>query len=186
MNRVLIVELPQSYMGDKVAEMRDYIIDSIEKGVLVLKHGTTTHIEELPELGAVEVVPRCTKPAEPPKLTVPEAHVVLNTAKSASAETGREAHTTEAALSPAPVPLDSTEPSSEDNAVDIMPPRGKLASMSAYEVVESFKHAAHPKNQIKILAELNSCSEAYIRYILTSEGIELPKRGGRPRKEHAE
>lgn len=167
MNRVLVVELPPSYIKDDIAAVRDYIVESIEKGVLVLKHGTTTHIEELPELGAVEVVARRAKPTESPKPAAPEAHA------------------TEEEPSPASALLDSAEPSSECT-VEITPPRGKLVGMSEYEVVESFKHAAHPKNQIKILAELNSCSEAYIRYILTNAGIELPKRGERPRKEHAE
>lgn len=181
MNRVLIVELPPSYVGDKIAEMRDYIIESIGKGVLVLKHGTTTHIEDLPELGAVEVRTR-----EPEAPTVPEMPTVaLCAAQDAPTDTPDTSATEEAPAPPALLKSSALSTAAKEKA-PTTPPRGRLATMTPYEVAESYRNAAHPKQQLKILAELNSCSEDYIRFVLAGEGIEAPKRGGRPRKETSE
>lgn len=181
MNRVLIVELPPSYVGDKIAEMRDYIIESIDKGVLVLKHGTTTHIEELPELGAVEV---CTREPEAP--TAPEMHTVALCAMQDAPDAAPDTSSPEEAPAPPALLKSSALPAAAKEKASTTPPRGRLSTMTPYEVAQSYQNAAHPKQQIKILAELNSCSEDYIRFILAGEGIEAPKRGGRPRKETSE
>lgn len=54
--------------------------------------------------------------------------------------------------------------------------------MTAGEIVSSFRQAAKPLEQIKILADLNACSEARIREVLTAEGVDIPqKKRGRPK-----
>lgn len=48
--------------------------------------------------------------------------------------------------------------------------------MTAGEIVNSYKQAAHPKKQIKVLADLNACSKETILGILQSaEVLTLPK-----------
>lgn len=46
---------------------------------------------------------------------------------------------------------------------------------SAEEIVRSYRMAADPKKQIKVLAELNACSVKEIRQVLVGEGV-LPAR----------
>lgn len=45
---------------------------------------------------------------------------------------------------------------------------------SAEEIVRSYRMAADPKKQIKVLAELNACSVKEIRQVLVGEGV-LPR-----------
>ena len=42
---------------------------------------------------------------------------------------------------------------------------------SAEEIVRSYRMAADPKKQIKVLAELNACSVKEIRQVLVGEGV---------------
>ena len=60
---------------------------------------------------------------------------------------------------------------------------------SAEEIVRSYRMAADPKKQIKVLAELNACSVKEIRQVLVGEGVlpretevpEEPKKAARKR-----
>lgn len=45
---------------------------------------------------------------------------------------------------------------------------------STEEIVRSYRMAADPKKQIKVLAELNACSVKEIRQVLVGEGV-LPR-----------
>lgn len=45
---------------------------------------------------------------------------------------------------------------------------------SPAEIVRSYRMAADPKKQIKVLAELNACSVKEIRQVLVGEGV-LPR-----------
>lgn len=45
---------------------------------------------------------------------------------------------------------------------------------SPAEIVRSYRMAADPKKQIKVLAELNACSVKEIRRVLVGEGV-LPR-----------
>ena len=70
---VLVLYLPVG-TPTKLSEVRDYVVESLRKGVLVLAHGTEMHLKQLPNLGSVEIVPPTEeKPKEPTKLkNVPE------------------------------------------------------------------------------------------------------------------
>lgn len=59
--------------------------------------------------------------------------------------------------------------------------------MSIVEIVASYKQAAKPEEQIKVLAELNACPVAEIERILDEAGVREPpkRRAGRPRKSAA-
>lgn len=48
---------------------------------------------------------------------------------------------------------------------------------STEEIVRSYRMAADPKKQIKVLAELNACSVKEIRQVLVGEGV-LPRKVG--------
>ena len=55
---------------------------------------------------------------------------------------------------------------------------------SPAEIVRSYRMAADPKKQIKVLAELNACSVKEIRRVLVGEGVlprEEPKKAARKR-----
>lgn len=64
---------------------------------------------------------------------------------------------------------------------------------SAEEIVRSYRMAADPKKQIKVLAELNACSVKEIRQVLVGEGVlpretevpEEPKKAARKRFDEA-
>ena len=65
-NSVLVLYLPVGTPG-KLSEMRDYVAESLRKGVLVLAHGTEMQLKQLPDLGSVEIVP-----PDPEQLKKPE------------------------------------------------------------------------------------------------------------------
>ena len=54
MNRVLVVTVPAAPDGD-LCQMRDYVKESLEQGVLVVGAGVQWELLELPELGGVWV-----------------------------------------------------------------------------------------------------------------------------------
>lgn len=53
--RVLVVTVRSPLEADVMTGLRDYIMDSVEQGVLVLMAGMEYRVEELPPLGGVEV-----------------------------------------------------------------------------------------------------------------------------------
>lgn len=56
-NKILLVRVPAD--GTAVGrELRDYILESLARGVLVLTEDTTCEVMELPALGGVEVLPK--------------------------------------------------------------------------------------------------------------------------------
>lgn len=79
--QVLVVRLPEP-AGLDYREVRDYIIESIQHGVLAIGQNTTYQVEDLPDLGGVIVTPEPTRsenlttfhiPQETPEETVPES-----------------------------------------------------------------------------------------------------------------
>jgi len=68
-NNVLLVRVPHTEEMD-FRELRDYIVKSLEMGVLVLWDDTTCEVLKLPSLGAVEVITGEPPPTPPPE---PEA-----------------------------------------------------------------------------------------------------------------
>jgi len=63
-NRILLVRVPAQEAVDG-RELRDYILESLERGVLVLTEDASCEVMELPPLGGVEVA---AEPQAPPSL----------------------------------------------------------------------------------------------------------------------
>ena len=55
--------------------------------------------------------------------------------------------------------------------------------MTAYEIRQSYANAKYPKEQIKILAQLNLCTQDDIKAILEHKTDELPPPGSKPKKQ---
>jgi len=54
--------------------------------------------------------------------------------------------------------------------------------MTEFEIVRSYKEAKYPKEQIKILADINLCPPKQIIDILTDNGLDVPQnKSGRPK-----
>ena len=75
-NSVLVFYMPVG-KPVKLNEMRDYVVESLRKGVLVLDHGTMMELKQIPKLGSIEVVVEEPKPAaeqpKKPEKKVPES-----------------------------------------------------------------------------------------------------------------
>lgn len=54
--------------------------------------------------------------------------------------------------------------------------------MTAFEIRRSYAEAKYPKEQIKILAQLNLCTQADIKAIVEHKTDELPPLGSKPRR----
>lgn len=54
-------------------------------------------------------------------------------------------------------------------------------TMGKSEIVREYKQAKNPKEQIKILAELNCCTVEVIKGVLSEAGIDVNKRGRKPK-----
>lgn len=58
--------------------------------------------------------------------------------------------------------------------------------MTEQEIVKSYKNAKDKRSQVGVLAELNACSNDYIRQILHQNGIEAPKPGRKTEQKEPE
>lgn len=175
---VLVVTLPQGLLPhgvDQLEEMRDYVIDSIRKSVLVLGIGTELEMKPLPELSGVLV-----QDADGP--LVAAAPVVPESDTDATAE------------------AEDMPPSNEQEPPTLEPPRvlrehdldratavstkrgGRELPMTPGEIVTSYRQAANPVAQLRVLADLNVCSKDDIIEVLAAQGVEVKKKAGRPRK----
>ena len=64
MTNVLILRVPDAEGGDLI-DIRDYILESLERGVLILGQGVSWEVAQLPDLGGVALA------AEPDALEAP-------------------------------------------------------------------------------------------------------------------
>ena len=175
---VLVVTLPQGLLPhgvDQLEEMRDYVIDSIRKSVLVLGIGTELEMKPLPELSGVLV-------QDADGRLVAAAPVVPESDTDAAAE------------------AEDMPPSNEQEPPTLEPPRvlrehdldratavstkrgGRELPMTPGEIVTSYRQTANPVAQLRVLADLNVCSKDDIIEVLTAQGVEVKKKAGRPRK----
>ena len=193
-SKVLIVKLPELHADVKQLEaFRAYVCDALGAGALVLPLGTTYAVEEFPALGAVEVVagdavpvviggPRPT-PAGGGGGLVVGGRVVRSVPDSGTAPEPERAE------SPAETPK---QPNAPDKPTPIMrspparsaAPRSHALPMSEGEIVASYRQAAKPADQIKVLADLNVCSRARIIEVLRRAGVELPGKAKRKYPQH--
>ena len=56
--------------------------------------------------------------------------------------------------------------------------------MAEADIVASYRQAAKPADQIKVLADLNVCSKARIIEVLRRAGVELPSKAKRKAPQH--
>lgn len=175
---VLVVTLPQGLLPhgvDQLEEMRDYVIDSIRKSVLVLGIGTELEMKPLPELSGILV-------QDADGRLVAAAPVVPESDTDAAAE------------------AEDMPPSNEQEPPTLEPPRvlrehdldratavstkrgGRELLMTPGEIVTSYRQAANPVAQLRVLADLNVCSKDDIIEVLAAQGVEVKKKAGRPRK----
>lgn len=175
---VLVVMVPRGvfpHTAKELEAMRDYVCESIMKGVLVLGVGTEFELEKFPELDDVQVQ------------IADGAHC---TAEMVVSESDTDA-TAEAEDMP---------PSNEQEPPTLEPPRvlrehdldratavstkrgGRELLMTPGEIVTSYRQAANPVAQLRVLADLNVCSKDDIIEVLAAQGVEVKKKAGRPRK----
>lgn len=64
-NNILLIHVPETDVN-KLRELRDYILESLSQGVLVLPEDAAWDVMELPPLGGVEVEPEEVVPEPPP------------------------------------------------------------------------------------------------------------------------
>lgn len=152
-SRLLVVRLPGKTAGwEDIDSIHEYINRAIVDGVMVLGEGITLELVELPPLGAVEVV----ADGEPE----PIAPVVAG------------------GPSPAPPTGGSGGNGANGRSIDVpesdTPTAEEPLPMAEADIVASYRQAAKPDNQIRVLADLNVCSKARIIEALRRAGCELP------------
>ena len=162
-SRLLVVRLPGKAAGwEDIDSIHEYINRAIVDGVMVLGEGIKLELVELPPLGAVEIVaddmPEPTAPvgAGGPSPTPPTGGSGENGAG------GRSVDVSESDTSTAEEPL----------------------QMAEADIVASYRQAAKPADQIKVLADLNVCSKARIIEVLRRAGVELPGKTKRKTLQH--
>ena len=169
---VLIVRVPRPI--ENIDECTEYIRRGLRDGILILGADVEYSIEEFPPLGAAEVVAEDVSKSDTEKK--PQKR---RTPKKAAGETGTPAAPAESPAEPPAAP-DTAPPVTVFRAPAEKPKRkaagGWRLPMTAGEIVSSYRQAAHPKKQIKVLADLNACSQETIRGILQSADVlTLPK-----------
>ena len=181
-NKVLIVKLPELHADVKTLEaFRAYVCDALGAGALVLPLGTTYAVEEFPPLGAVEVVAGNAVPVvigrSRPTPAGGGGGLVVGGRVVRSVPDSGTAPEPERAESPA-------ETSKQPNAPDKPTPSFHSLPMSEGEIVASYRQAAKPADQIKVLADLNVCSKARIIEVLRRAGVDLPSNAKRKAPQH--
>lgn len=171
---VLVVMVPRGvfpHTAKELEAMRDYVYESIMKGVLVLGVGTEFELEKFPELDDVQVQ------------TADGAHC---TAEMVVSESGTAAP---------PEDEQKQEQEQEQGKPSVLrehnlkqptkqpqKKKGRELLMTPGEIMTSYRQAANPVAQLRVLADLNVCSKDDIIEVLTAQGVEVKKKAGRPRK----
>lgn len=149
--------------------LQEYLLRGLETRCLVLPREATLEVRSIPAIGAAKVAAQEEKPKRKggrPKKAPAEA-VPL-----AEAQAVPKAGT-------APVPESGTPPTPtvfREKAVPKRPAPRRARSKLPFEddILPSYRQAANRRAQIKILADLNGCTEERIRDFLEDAGEELP------------
>lgn len=158
---VLILTLPVSACDvNFLTPLQEYLLRGLEARCLVLPLNAALEIRNLPAIGAVEVVPESDTPKKRGRRLKAETVPESGTQKTEVVPV--PAVLREGTIKPKPAPRARTTP------------RWTLP-MTAGEIVSSYRQAARPQAQIKVLADLNACTPERIREVLAAEGVELPK-----------
>lgn len=163
-SRLLVVRLPGKAAGwEGIDSIHEYINRAIVDGVMVLGEGIKLELVELPPLGAVEIVAD--------SIAEPETPVIVG-APPPSPEGGTGGLVVDGHLTAVSVP-ESDTPAAE-----------APLQMAEADIVASYRQAAKPADQIKVLADLNVCSKARIIEVLRRAGVELPGKAKRKYPQH--
>lgn len=160
--KVLVLTLPVTACDvNFLTPLREYLLHGLETRCLVLPRDAQLEIRDLPALGAAEVaVESAEKPARKKPRRKPKAE---NVSESGTAKTE---------VVPVPAVLRGgtirPKPAPRPHAA-----RGRLPYED--EIVSSYRQAANRRAQIKVLADLNACTEERIREFLKAAGEELPE-----------
>lgn len=163
---VLVVTVPRGVFPPTAKEleaMRDYVCESIMKGVLVLGVGTEFELEKFPELDDVQVQ------------TADGAHCTAEMVVSES-DTAAPPEDEQKQEQEQPPVL------REHNLKQPTKKKERELLMTPGEIVTSYRQAANPVAQLRVLADLNVCSKDDIIEVLAAQGVEVKKKAGRPRK----
>lgn len=160
--KVLVLTLPVGACDvNFLTPLQEYLLHGLETRCLVLPRDAQLEVRDFPALGAAKVEaanaekPERKKPGRKPK-AVPESG------------------TAPPEVVPVPAVL-------REGTIKPKPaPRTRAARKPlpyADEIVSSYRQAANRRTQIKVLADLNACSEERIREFLEDAGEELPPSG---------
>lgn len=157
--KVLVLTLPVGACDvNFLTPLQEYLLHGLETRCLVIPRDAQLEVRDFPALGAANVetagaeAPERKKPGRKPK-TVPES----GTAPSEVVPV--PAILREGKIRPKPAPRKTV--------------RAKLPYED--EILSSYRQAANRREQIRILADLNACSEERIREFLEDAGEELPE-----------
>lgn len=161
--KVLVLTLPVGACDvNFLTPLQEYLLHGLETHCLVLPRDAQLEVHDFPALGAAKVEtgstekPERKNPGPKPKKAVPESDAP------------------KAEVVPVPAVL-------REGSIKPKPaPRTRAARKPlpyVDEIVSSYRQAANRRAQIKVLAELNACSEERIREFLEDAGEELPPTG---------
>lgn len=179
---VLVVMVPRGvfpHTAKELEAMRDYVYESIMKGVLVLGVGTEFELEKFPELDDVQVRTadgaHCTA-----EMVVSESDTAAppeDEQKQEQEQKQKQEQDQEQEQPPVLREHNLKQPTKQ-------PPKkkGRELLMTPGEIVTSYRQAANPVAQLRVLADLNVCSKDDIIEVLAAQGVEVKKKAGRPRK----
>ena len=169
---VLVVTVPRGvfpHTAKELEAMRDYVCESIMKGVLVLGVGTEFEFEKFPESDDVQVQ------------TADRAHCTAEMVVSES-DTAAPPEDEQKQEQEQEQPSVLREHNLKQPAKQSQKKKGRELLMTPGEIVASYRQAANKNNQIGVLADLNVCSKDDIIEVLAAQGVEVKKKAGRPRK----
>lgn len=162
-SRLLVVRLPGNVSGwEDIDSIHEYINRAIVDGVMVLGEGIKLELVELPPLGAVEVVADGKPEPIAPVIAGGPSPTPPTGGSGGNGAGGRSVDVSESATPTAEEPL----------------------QMAEADIVASYRQAAKPADQIKVLADLNVCSKARIIEVLRRAGVELPSKAKRKAPQH--
>lgn len=160
-SRLLVVRLPGKAAGwEDIDSIHEYINHAIVDGVMVLGEGIKLELVELPPLGAVEIVADGEPEPIAPVIAGGPSPTPPTGGSGGNGAGGRSVDVSESDTPAAEAPL----------------------QMAEADIVASYRQAAKPADQIKVLADLNVCSKARIEEILREAGEPLPKKRGRQKQ----
>lgn len=161
--KILVMTLPVTACDvNFLTPLQEYLLHGLETRCLVLPRDAQLEVRDLPALGAVEV--KSAEAENPPRKRPGR--------KPKAKETVPESGTAPPEVVPVPAILREGTIKPRSAPRTRTAPRWTLP-MTAGEIVASYRQAARPRAQIKVLAELNVCSPERILEVLAAEGVQL-------------